>query len=282
MKTFIVDVFAERQLAGNQLAVVMDAAEVDTETMQRIARETNFSETTFVTAFHGDRARVRIFTPTSELPFAGHPTLGTAWVLATLGTDAQLANITLELGVGEVQVQLDRSSGIVWLQSPMATFSDGIGSELAANLLSINTDDLLDGPFPIRSADLGPSFQLIAVKDLKTLGQCRVNQQEFMRFQTDGHGVQGLFVFAPAGHSHNSQYSARMFFEADGIREDPATGSANCCFAAYLKSLAIDDGKAIVDQGVEMGRPSTIYLDLGAPIRVGGKVQHVLSGELHL
>ncbi len=282
MKTYIVDVFAESQLAGNQLAVVMDAAGLSGETMQRIARETNFSETTFVTAQNDDKAAVRIFTPTKELPFAGHPTLGTAWVLATLESSSPRSHITLELGVGDVPVQLDRDTGIVWLQSPQATFSEGISSDFAARLLSIDSAELLDDEFPIRSADLGPSFQLISVKDLATLGKCRVDQTEFERFQGAGHGVQGLFVFTPHGHSENSSYAARMFFEADGIREDPATGSANCCFAAYLHSLHIDAQQAIVDQGVEMGRPSVIYLNLAEPLKVGGKVQHVFSGELHL
>ncbi|MFK7732349.1 MAG: PhzF family phenazine biosynthesis protein [Pseudomonadales bacterium] len=282
MKTYIVDVFAESQLAGNQLAVVMDAATLSSETMQRIARETNFSETTFVTAHHGDKATVRIFTPTKELPFAGHPTVGTAWVLATLESDSPRSNITLQLGVGDVPVRLDNDTGIVWLESPQATFSEGISRDFAARLLSIDGSDLLDDKFPIRSAELGPSFQLIAVKDLDTLGKCRVDSNEFMHFQAEGNGVQGLFVFTPFGHSASSNYAARMFFEADGIREDPATGSANCCFAAYLKSLQINDQKAIVDQGVEMGRPSVIYLNLADPILVGGKVQHVFSGELHL
>lgn len=282
MKTYIVDVFAESQLAGNQLAVVMDAADLSSETMQRIARETNFSETTFVTAWHDNKATVRIFTPTKELPFAGHPTVGTAWVLARLESKSPLSSVTLELGVGEVPVQLDNDSGIVWLESPQAVFSDGISREFAAGLLSLDAADLLDNQFPIRSADLGPSFQLIAVKDLEALGKCRVDQNEFMRFQAQGNGVQGLFVFTPYGHSDNSNYAARMFFEADGIREDPATGSANCCFAAYLKLLKMGDQRAIVDQGVEMGRPSVIYLDLADQIKVGGKVQHVFSGELHL
>ncbi|MEM8499971.1 MAG: PhzF family phenazine biosynthesis protein [Pseudomonadota bacterium] len=282
MKTYIVDVFAESQLAGNQLAVVMDAAELSGETMQRIAREINFSETTFVTAWHDNKASVRIFTPTNELPFAGHPTVGTAWVLATLESNRPLSNIILSLGVGDVPVQLDNESGIVWLESPQAAFSDGISREFASGLLSLDTTDLLDDNFPIRSANLGPSFQLIAVKDLDALGKCRVDQNEFTRFEAQNHGVQGLFVFTPNGHSDNSHYAARMFFEADGIREDPATGSANCCFAAYLKLLKTGDQQAIVDQGVEMGRPSVIYLDLSDQIRVGGKVQHVFSGELHL
>lgn len=282
MKTYIVDVFAENRLAGNQLAVVMDANELSGETMQRIARETNFSETTFVTARQGDTATVRIFTPTHELPFAGHPTVGTAWVLAKLESSSPPTNITLKLGVGDVPVQLDNDTGIVWLESPQAAFNDGISRDFAASLLSIDVADLLTDDFPIRSANLGPSFQLIAVQNLEALGKCRVDTNEFMRFRAEGDGVQGLFVFTPNGHSENSSYAARMFFEADGIREDPATGSANCCFAAYLKSLQLNDQEAIVDQGVEMGRPSVIYLNLGDPIRVGGKVQHIFSGELHL
>ena len=269
-------------MAGNQLAVVLDAADLDTQTMQAIARETNFSETTFVCERTSTGARVRIFTPTHELPFAGHPTLGTAWVISQLECNPPASDITLQLGVGDVPVQIDFQSDIVWLEAPAVRFGEGISVQSAAKLLNLEENDFLTSAFPIQSATAGPSFQLIAIRNRDALGSCRINTDAFMEFQAQGDGVQGLFVFTPDGYGQASDFAARMFFEADGVREDPATGSANCCFAAYLQVHAPDIATAIVDQGVEMGRPSTIYLQLADVNRVGGKVQHVFSGELHL
>ncbi|MFK8021653.1 MAG: PhzF family phenazine biosynthesis protein [Pseudomonadales bacterium] len=280
METHIVDVFAETALAGNQLAVILDAAHLSTQQMQAIAAETNFSETTFVTKHGEDSAAVRIFTPSDELPFAGHPTIGTAWVLAQ--HKAKQASITLHLGVGDVKVEFDDQTNIGWLQSPTAEFDAGISAEYAAELLGIDATELNPG-FPIRGAHLGPSFQIIAVNSLSVLNRCRIDSNLFVEFQKRSERVDSLFVFTPHGHSDNANYAARMFFDANGPREDPATGSANCCFAAYLLALSDDQDSGvnvIVDQGVEMGRPSKIYIEASSSgIRVGGKVQHVFEGQ---
>jgi len=270
----IVDVFAEAPLEGNQLAVVHDAGELSTEVMQKIARETNFSETTFIESTASGRARVRIFTPAAELPFAGHPTLGTAWVLTRGQQD-----IVLELGLGPVPVHY--MDGIGWMQPPEVTFSEGIDRATAASLVGVE-EAQIDTEWPIERAEVGPRFVLIPVKDLATLQTLKIDEGVHEAVFRVGGGVCSVFVFAPLAKGSSADFGARMFFEAGGMREDPATGSANTAFAAYLRKHRGDIGRVIVNQGVEMGRPSRLYLQVEAPLVVGGKVQAVIEGELTL
>lgn len=274
LRIAVVDVFAEKPLAGNQLAVVLGAADLSDDQMQLIAREMNFSETTFVLREAADEAKVRIFTPASELPFAGHPTLGTAWVLT-----AGQRPITLDLAGGRVPV--DFNDGVAWMTPPPVQFKDPIPSGDAAALLGL-TDNDLSPDFAVAVAVVGPGFLLVPVKDLNTLRAARFNLDKLHEMTQDGRldrAVNGIFAFSSEPYDNNADFAARVFFDAGDAREDPATGSANACFAAYLKA-ADGNGTAsvVVDQGVEMLRPSRLYLDLSEPLRVGGKVQPVLEG----
>ena len=271
MRMTIVDVFAEQAFAGNQLAVVHDAAALSSEQMQTIALETNFSETTFVTRQATGEADVRIFTPTHELPFAGHPTLGTAWVL-TGGEES----ITLKLAAGAVPVSFEDGKG--WLTAPAVEFGGSVSSEVAADLLNISVDDL-DPDYPFRYAQVGPRFLIIGVRSLDMLKQVKINEALFDTLNTEG-GVFSVFAFSADAYSSEADYAARMFFAVDGIREDPATGSANAAFAAYLRELGVESGERIVDQGVEINRPSRLYLRIGDELQVGGRVYCVLEGQL--
>jgi trans-2,3-dihydro-3-hydroxyanthranilate isomerase len=273
MKFSIVDVFAERPLQGNQLAVVEDAGALSTEQMQDIAREMNYSETTFVTETGEARARVRIFTPEWELPFAGHPTLGTAWVLAS-GRGAY----TLELAVGPVQVTFE--DAMAWMVPPPVRLDGIFPGEQAAALVGLS-EDRLDNAFPVRLAEVGPKFLLIGVRDLAALKASRLSEALHQEYLAAGLGVQCVFVFSTDIYSPDAQFAARMFFESGGVREDPATGSANSAFAAYLKDLGWSGRQVLVEQGVEIRRPSRLYLDLRDPLRVGGKVQPVAVGTLN-
>ena len=272
MELSIVDVFAERPFAGNQLAVVRDAAELTTSQMQAIAQEMNFSETTFVTRESGRAADVRIFTPTWELPFAGHPTLGTAWVLA--GGEG---TYTLNLAAGEVPVEF--TDGMAWMTPPPVALLDTFPVDDAAALVGITAADL-DARFPVRLAEVGPKFVLIGVTSLDTLRKVRLDASLHRRHLDAGIGVQCVFVFSPEAYGSDADYAARMFFDSGGVREDPATGSANTAFAAYLLDLQGAQSMVVVDQGVEIQRPSRLYLDVAEPIRVGGKVHAVLQGSL--
>lgn len=270
-----VDVFAEQPLAGNQLAVVQDAADLSTEQMQAVALETNYSETTFVLEKTAGRAQVRIFTPTFELPFAGHPTLGTAWVL-TAGN----GNITLDLGVGPVDVSF--ADGLGWMTPPPVAFTGTLDGATAARLTGLAEYDL-DPSLPIELAQVGPQFVLVPVASQAALKAAKLNGDLHAQLLADGVGVQCVFVFCSEAYAADADYACRMFFESAGVREDPATGSANTAFAAYLRKHRGDLGTVVVDQGVEINRPSRLYLKIDGPhIQVGGKVQAVVSGHIHI
>jgi trans-2,3-dihydro-3-hydroxyanthranilate isomerase len=266
MHFHIVDVFAEAPLEGNQLAVFENAAGLDARRMQAIAHEMNFSETTFVTGRAPGRATVRIFTPGTELPFAGHPTLGTAWVLA-----GGAREIVLELGAGDVVVRFDEGRAV--MTPPPASFGPAISGELAAELIGLNPADLDPARTPVVST-CGPTFALIFVRTLEALKRIRVRADLLAMHAALG----SPFVITEAGYAPG-HLGARMVFD-DGIavREDPATGSANTCLANYLAARGMR-GRYVVDQGVEIKRPSRLYLDLGERIEVGGKVHAVAEGE---
>jgi len=267
----IVDVFAEKPLAGNQLAVVRNCAGLDRAVMQDIAREMNFSETTFVTREAAGEADVRIFTPGAELPFAGHPTVGTAWVLAQ-GT----GSITLNLGAGPVSVRFEE--GIGWMTPPPVALGGPFDRESAARLVGLGAE-ALDPAFPVRFAEVGPKFVLVGLKDLASLKAAKLDAALHARHLASGHNVQCVFLFTTEPYGTDADFASRMFFDAAGPREDPATGSANTAFAAYLKDLGRAPGRVVVDQGVEMQRPSRLYLEVGDPIRVGGRTRLVATGR---
>ncbi len=270
----IVDVFAEAKLAGNQLAIVDEADTLSGEEMQAIALETNYSETTFVIARSPERATVRIFTPAWELPFAGHPTVGTAWHLC-----AGAGSITLDLPVGPVGVEF--VDGIGWMTPPEVTFNGDLDRETAARLINLPVASLASD-FPVTLAEVGPRFVLIPVHGLDALRSARLNGDLHAELLAEGLGVQCVFVFSAEAYGPDADFASRMFFDSAGIREDPATGSANTAFAAYLRRERGALGGVVVDQGVEMNRPSRLYLDVGETLRVGGKVQPVIRGTLTL
>jgi trans-2,3-dihydro-3-hydroxyanthranilate isomerase len=274
MRLTIVDVFAEQRLAGNQLAVVEDAGELTTEAMQDIAREMNFSETTFVTARSDDSAEVRIFTPGRELPFAGHPTIGTAW---TLGRDR--GEFALELKAGRVAVRFDEDSGIAWMSPPPVILGDTIPAETAVRMVGLELADLND-TLPVQWVECGPRFVFIGLKSLAALRRARLDPDLHAQLMAGDDGVAAVFLFAPEAYSADADYAARLFFNANGIREDPATGSANSGFAVYLRHHLGAPIDVIVEQGFEIQRPSRLYLKADDTIEVGGKVQQVLVGEL--
>ncbi len=266
----IIDVFAEKPLAGNQLAVVRNAETLTDDQMQDIAREMNFSETTFVSNERPGRASVRIFTPEWELPFAGHPTLGTAWVLSR-----GVGQFVLELEAGDVPVHFE--DGLGWMVPPDVVLGEGIPD--AAALVGLS-EDSLHPHYPVRLAEVGPRFVLIGVRDLDALRSASLNATLHQELLQHGIGVQCVFVFTDEPYTEDADFAARMFFESGGVREDPATGSANSAFAAYLKDLRGEAFTATVDQGVEIRRPSRLYLNVGEDIRVGGRVFPVVEGTL--
>ena len=267
----IVDVFAEQPFSGNQLAVFRECGDLDTATMQAIAREMNFSETTFVTEERDGESSVRIFTTDRELPFAGHPTLGTAWVLGR-----ERDSYTLDLPAGRVQVTF-AAGGIVWMDPPDVEFGDELSPATAAALLGLAEYEI-ESDFPSRFATVGPSFVLIGVRTLDALRRIKVDREIYEAVTEGGHLYP--FVFSKEVYNPDADFAARMIMVRES-GEDAATGSANTAFAALLRTRG-QTGDFVVEQGFEIDRPSRLYLKVGDTIRVGGKVRPVLTGTLRL
>jgi trans-2,3-dihydro-3-hydroxyanthranilate isomerase len=273
----IVDVFTERPLAGNQLAVVLDADGLDEPSMQAIAREFNFSETTFVTPSNdpGCDWRVRIFTPVYELPMAGHPTVGTAAVLRQEGIVG--ARVVFELGVGPTPVEFG-AGGLVWMTQPearlLATVED---TALVISALSLSPEDLR-GDLPVEVVSCGNPFMLVPITSLEALGRIRANPERWdQATATVERG--GVYPFV---ETSRGRLRSRMFALGIGVSEDPATGSAAGPVGAYCaRHLGVTS--LLIEQGVEMGRPGVLHVDASAPRpRVGGSAVIVASGELQL
>jgi trans-2,3-dihydro-3-hydroxyanthranilate isomerase len=295
-----VDVFTEERFGGNQLAVFPSAAKLPMELMQKIAREFNFSETTFVfpPADPKHTRKVRIFTPGSELQFAGHPTIGTAFVLASIGDvpfDGKETRIVLEEGVGPVPVVIRGAAGKPGFAQLSAAKLPEFGptpppaGELARALGLDANDVRADEYFP-QGISCGTPFLAVPVRDRKVLARTRVRLDEFEKV-LGGYWTDKVFVFCDDPELPGSHYRARMFAPMSGVPEDPATGSANVAFGGYL---GMRDGRRdgtlrwIVEQGFEMGRPSILEVEVdkrdGAitAARVGGNSVLVSRGEFSI
>lgn len=288
------DVFTDQVFGGNPLAVLPDARGLSGAQMQRIAREFNLSETVFVLpAEAGGTRRIRIFTPTSEHAFAGHPTIGTAFLLAALGAvrlDEGMTTIVLEEGVGPIPVTLRARGGRPEFAQLTAAHLPEAGPTpplrvAVAELLALEPDDVLDSRYGPAALSCGVPFLFVPLRDRAAVGRA---QLDLARWRSDlaSFWAPHVYVFALDPELPGSDVRARMFAPALGIPEDPATGGAVTALAGYL---AARDGRMsgtlrwTVEQGFEMGRPSLLYAEatkLGGAltaVRVGGSA--VLVGE---
>ncbi|HEX5701414.1 MAG TPA: PhzF family phenazine biosynthesis protein [Rubrobacter sp.] len=281
---YIVDVFAEERYAGNQLAVVRGGADLPDETLQKIALEMNYSETTFVLSDEETDGGydVRIFTPGEEVPFAGHPTLGTAYVIQHELLAGPVERITLNLEAGEIPVTFGE---VLWMRQLPPAFGATLDSALLARTLNLETADL-DDHCPVQEVSTGLPALIVPLRDLDALRRCKVDWERYTELAGSG---KNLYVFCPEPHEDGpGDLSARMFANDLGVPEDPATGSAAGCLAAYLLEhsyLGTDSVDVRVEQGYEIGRPSLLYLRAARDgdemrVDVGGKVQMVARGEL--
>lgn len=299
---YIVDVFAEKQYEGNQLAVFRHAEQLSTEQMQTLAKEINFQETTFITSdFASEKGYpVRIFTPEYEMPFAGHPTLGTAAVIREEIVQQPITNLTLDLKVGSIPVEFvsdGKGENIVWLTAKSPSFKGNYDTKEVAEVLGIAASEI-DERYPIEEVSTGIFFMMIPLKTLDSLKNLRIDTQAYTDFLLrhklhKANSESGLhtmfFIFCPETYSPENQLNARMMLiENDVLREDAATGSANSCVLAYLLKNNYLGSKKVtlrVEQGYEIARPSLIYLngelkDNGTfHLQVGGKVRQVAKGE---
>jgi trans-2,3-dihydro-3-hydroxyanthranilate isomerase len=276
LRYVVADVFTDRPLTGNQLAVFTDGRDVDDETMQKLAKEMNFSETVFVLpAGDNAHARIRIFTPVTELPFAGHPVLGSAYVLAA---PLQLGEIRLETQAGVIPVTLEREGARITfgrMLQPIPEHEPFDEAEAVQELLGIRSQ------LPVELYHQGPGFAYFEVKSKEALAALSPDFAALGRI-TDV----GVSCFAGAG----SAWKTRMFAPTSGVPEDPATGSAAGPLALHLARhgrIAFGD-EIEISQGDEVGRSSKLYARVTGTaqrtktIEVGGSAVIVARGEFRL
>ncbi|MDQ6940796.1 MAG: PhzF family phenazine biosynthesis protein [Verrucomicrobiota bacterium] len=295
-KFFTADVFTDKMFGGNQLAVLPWAQGLDDQTMQRIAREFNLSETVFVfppQTASGTR-RVRIFTPGSELPFAGHPTVGAAFVLAAIGEvklTGDETRILFEEGVGPVPVLIRGKNGLPIFSQLSAAKMPELGPpppeiEKLAAVLSLEPEQLQTTRQP-SAFSCGMRYLFVTVRDLAALAQARVRIDEWERHVAQ-YWAPEIFVLTEA--ADDADVRGRMFAPGAGITEDAATGSAAAALAGYLAPLDSKNGmlRWKLRQGVEMGRPSTLEVEADidgrkiVAVRVGGASVLVSEGVLRI
>ena len=269
----IADVFTDVPFAGNQLAVFTDAREIPEDRLQQLAREINFSETVFVYPAAGDgHARIRIFTPALELPFAGHPVLGTAFVL---GGPLQLDELWLETGAGVVPVRLERDGARIvfgWMRQPVVAAEEYERADELLSLLGVEKSGL-----PVELYRQGPGHVYIELDSPEAVAALRPDVDALLALSP-----YGTACFARDGES----WKARVFVPAHGVLEDPATGSAAGPLALHLaRHGRIGYGDEIeIHQGSELGRPSTLHAVARSPedVEVGGSAVIVARGEFRL
>jgi trans-2,3-dihydro-3-hydroxyanthranilate isomerase len=273
MRYVIADVFTSAAFGGNQLAVFPDAAGLDTRQMQTIAREMNLAETSFVTP-GGEPGSfvVRIFTPLSELPFAGHPTVGTAVVLAHLGRTEGRSEIVLEEGVGPVRVVLREGGATFFMEGAAETRPHSVVPVAFSDVLGLSRSQLAGDPW---QAGYATPFLIVPVKDRAAVAASVLNGERWHALTQGMWAHRAVYIYAATHHDgETSHIHARMFAPKLGVTEDPATGAAA---AALAGSLDTDATRLVIDQGIEMGRPSRIEANI---TRVDGVVTGIsISGN---
>lgn len=287
MNFYIVDVFAESKYTGNQLAVFTgsEVENLSDNEMLQIAREMNYSETTFILSStqRNSGYDVRIFTPVKELPFAGHPTLGTAYIIQREIIKSSVEKVILNLGVGQISVSW--KGEVLWMGQNVPTFAQKYQIESLAEVLNLEVDDI-DMRFPIQEVSTGVPFIIVPLKSLTALKKAKVNLDKYYQFIQKAK-VTEILIFCPETYNSINNLSVRVFAPYLGITEDPATGSANGCLAGYLAEYNYFGEAKVnirVEQGYEINRPSLLLLKAekkvaGIEVLVGGNVVMVAQGE---
>jgi trans-2,3-dihydro-3-hydroxyanthranilate isomerase len=288
LRFFITDVFGEKRYSGNQLATFLPEEEMSKGEMQSIAREINFSETTFILS---DRERdggfdVRIFTPGEEVPFAGHPTLGTAFIIDKHLRQGRKQPTILNLQIGQVTVRFDEENGVLWMRQKAPEFGKHLEARPVAEALGLSPADI-DARWPIEEVSTGLPQIIVPLKSLSRLKAINI-KKERMEDLMRGKWGQTLVAFTSEAYREDEGVAVRVFPAPwHGIPEDPATGSGNGCLAAYLvkhRFFGTDEIDLRAGQGYEVGRPSKLYLKArahkeGIEVEVGGKVIQVAEGR---
>ena len=288
---YIVDVFAEEKFSGNQLAVFRFTQKLSEKDMQQIAREMNFSETTFVLSDEKQDGgyNVRIFTPQTEVPFAGHPTLGTAYVIQNEIVKEPVNEIVLNLKAGRIHAIFGNDkecSDVLWMRQLEPVFGDTYDAEILSEILSLDIKEI-DDRFPIQHVSTGLPTVIVPLKSLKSVKKANLVNSKYLDF-TEDIAAKTILIFCPETYNKENDLTVRFFAGRFGIPEDPATGSANGCLAGYLIKHRYFEKEKIdlkVEQGYEVSRPSLILLkaeknENKIRIQVGGKVKTIAKGKL--
>ncbi len=286
---FITDVFAAEKYRGNPLATFVDCDSLSDQEMQRIAREINFSETTFIASRQPRDGGydVRIFTPNAEVEFAGHPTLGTAYVIREKLKLTSANEVALNLRIGKIPVTFsDSSAGVprLWMRQVPPTFGRQIDPGALASVLGLHASDL-DPGMPIEEVSTGFPTIVVPLAGLSALKRAAVDKEAYFALVKDA-WAKVILVYSREAYEPGQDLSVRVFGDYFGIAEDAATGSSNGALAAYLMrhgSFGAPGGELRVGQGYEMGRPSSLALRAGdtngeIAVFVGGSVVSVAEG----
>ncbi|MEH7246917.1 PhzF family phenazine biosynthesis protein [Neobacillus niacini] len=286
----IVDVFSQGKYTGNQLAVFKNTGNISDSEMQQIAKEINFSETTFILS---DKEKaggydVRIFTPNEEVPFAGHPTLGTAYIIRNEILNEPSDKLLLNFKGGQILVSFDNQEEILWMKQYKPTFGRIFDTNKVFEVLNIDKE-YIDDRFPIQEVSTGLSVIIVPLKSLEAVKKVNINREKYFKLieHTD---AKAILVFCPEAYNSENDLNVRDFADYYGIPEDAATGSSNGCLASYLVKYRYFGKSEInisVEQGYEIKRPSLLFLkaseDTGEiTVFVGGKVEKIAQGEWFL
>lgn len=287
----IVDVFAQQAYAGNPLAVVIVEEELSDNTLQAIAAEMNFSETTFVSPLPESDGgyRVRIFTPASEIAFAGHPLLGTAWVIRSHLVSDEPERVQLNITAGPIQVDFSGDGGdvdTIWFKAPRMTLGRTAERAPVAAALGLEVGDI-DAALPIQVISAGTSAMVVPLTGLDALRRSQLDLVKFSSLAAQGFPPL-TYLFCRETHDPGNDFCVRFFFDAHGVREDPATGNGAAFFGHYLleHQLNMHSKQSLrLEQGHQVRRPSLILLntkiaDSEHVIHVGGHVVPTVQGKL--
>ena len=279
---YIVDVFTDKKYAGNQLAVFLDAGNLSSEEMQKIAREINFAESTFVTKLdkENNKAEIKIFTPSQEMQFAGHPIIGTSWVLINKIFDNSPESITLNVPIGPISIH--QSNDLIWLKAAQPKFWDIFSKEDFPSFSNLKKEDF-ENQFPIQEVTTGSAFVMVGLSNKKALENLVLDKDKTDEWLKNHCKTthRGLYFYYLEG---SKLFSRMLCIEHNQLVEDAATGSASTCLQAHLLKYHKPEFELINYQGDYINRPSQIHFkgkltENDFDIQIGGNAQLVAKGE---
>ncbi|KIQ17275.1 phenazine biosynthesis protein PhzF [Flavobacterium sp. MEB061] len=279
---YIVDVFTDKKYAGNQLAVFLDTGNLSSEEMQKIAREINFAESTFVTKLdkENNKAEIKIFTPSQEMQFAGHPIIGTSWVLINKIFDNSPESITLNVPIGPISIH--QSNDLIWLKAAQPKFWDVFSKEDFPSFSNLKKEDF-ENQFPIQEVTTGSAFVMVGLSSKRALENLVLDKDKtdewLKKHCKTTH--RGLYFYYLEG---SKLFSRMLCIEHNQLVEDAATGSASTCLQAFLLKYHKPEFELINYQGDYINRPSQIHFkgkltENEFDIKIGGNAQFVAKGE---